>query len=133
MYLLDTNIWLEVLLEQEKENQVHEFLSQTESSYLNITDFTIFSIGIILSKLEEFEILDKFYRDVVYHSAVNIIRLTSPEILKLIDIQEKYGLDFDDSYQYVSAKENDLQFISFDDDFDDTDLDRIIPTDVFNK
>lgn len=128
--MLDTNIWLEVLLEQEKENQVHKFLSQTDSSYLNITDFTIFSIGIILSKLEEFEILDKFYRDVVYHSGVNIIRLTPPEVLKIIEIQEKYGLDFDDSYQYVSAKENNLQFVSFDGDFDDTNLKRLIPNDI---
>ncbi len=31
MYLVDTNIWLEVLLEQEKTAESHEFLEITES------------------------------------------------------------------------------------------------------
>lgn len=133
MYLVDTNIWLEALLGQEKERQVQEFLSQTDSSDLNISDFTVFSIGIILGRLEELDVLDRFYRDVIYDSNVTTIRLLPPEILRVIKIQKKYGLDYDDSYQYVSAVEHDLQMISFDDDFDDTDLDRIIPAKVLSK
>ncbi len=86
-----------------------------------------------MGRLDELDVLDRFYRDVIYDSNVTIIRHLPPEILRVIQIQKKYGLDYDDSYQYVSTVEYDLQIISFDDDFDDTDLDRITPAEVLSK
>ena len=133
MYLVDTNIWLEVLLEQDKKHDAHGFLTDTDPSYLNITDFTIYSIGIILSKLGELELLEKFYEDIIYESDVNIINLANTDMFKIINFEKKYGLDFDDSYQYVSAKEYDLKIVSFDSDFDNTDIGRITPTDALKK
>ena len=40
MYLLDTNIWLENILEQEKHEEVKKFLSSTEESLLYISQFS---------------------------------------------------------------------------------------------
>lgn len=130
MYLVDTNIWLEVLLEQDKEQEAHRFLSKVDSSLLHITDFSLFSIGIILSRLDELNVLKKFYKDVIYESKVNIIRLNPDQLLKLSEISSNFGLDFDDSYQYIATNEYDLKLISFDDDFDETDLDRYTPEDI---
>jgi len=39
-------------------------------------------------------------------------------------------LDFDDAYQYVVAKHGNVNFVSFDTDFDHTDLPRQTPAQV---
>jgi len=133
VYLVDTNVWLEVLLEQDKKHDAYKFLTDTDPSYLNITDFTIYSIGIILSRLGELDLLEKFYEDIIYKSDVNIINLANTDMFKIINFEKKYGLDFDDSYQYVSAKKYNLEIVSFDSDFDKTDIERITPTDALKK
>lgn len=46
---------------------------------------------------------------------------------------DRFNLDFDDAYQYVSATSEDLNLVSLDDDFDDTDLDRWTPLDVIDQ
>lgn len=51
MYLLDTNVWLERLLDQERSNEVGQFLDRVSSEQLFITDFAFHSIGVVLTKL----------------------------------------------------------------------------------
>ena len=127
MYLVDTNIWLEVLLEQEKTTESHEFLEITESTFLHITDFSLYSIGIILTRLKKLDVLNKFVSDVIIESNVSIIRLNPEDIREIIKVEKKFGLDFDDSYQYVSAEKYDLTIVSFDSDFEKTEKGRIMP------
>jgi hypothetical protein len=45
MFLLDTNIWLELLLEQEKADQVRRLLEVEEARRLALTDFSLHSLG----------------------------------------------------------------------------------------
>lgn len=45
MYLVDTNIWLERLLDQERAGEVAHFLASVESKKLAVTDFSIHSIN----------------------------------------------------------------------------------------
>jgi hypothetical protein len=40
MYLVDTNIWLERLLEQDRSEEVERFLDQVPSDQLLMTDFS---------------------------------------------------------------------------------------------
>jgi predicted nucleic acid-binding protein len=58
MYLLDTNIWLERLLEQERSREVELFFQRVPSEFLHITDFSLHSIAIILLRLGRGEILN---------------------------------------------------------------------------
>ena len=51
MFVVDTNVWLELLLEQEKAGEVRRFLEQTDASQLAITDFSLHSIALILCRL----------------------------------------------------------------------------------
>jgi hypothetical protein len=51
MCLVDTSIWLERLLDQERSAEVGQFLSGIAIETLWIMDFTLHSIGIILSRL----------------------------------------------------------------------------------
>ena len=49
MYLIDTNIFLEILLKQDKSDLCKAILNKNIAE-LNISDFTLHSIGIILFK-----------------------------------------------------------------------------------
>jgi hypothetical protein len=53
MYLVDTNVWLEALLDQEHAEEARNFLQRTDSVILFLTDFSLFSIGIILTRHQE--------------------------------------------------------------------------------
>jgi predicted nucleic acid-binding protein len=47
MFLVDTNIFLEVMLGQEKAAEVKDFFNRADFSSLFVSDFSLFSIGII--------------------------------------------------------------------------------------
>jgi predicted nucleic acid-binding protein len=50
MYLVDTNIWLERLLDQDKSESVRKFLDIVPSERLFISDFSFHSIGVTAEK-----------------------------------------------------------------------------------
>lgn len=60
MYLVDTNIWLELFLEQEKADEVRQFLKAVEA--ISISEFSLYSIGIILTQLKKVKFMKIFYR-----------------------------------------------------------------------
>lgn len=130
MYLIDTNVWLERLLNQERSEEVHQFLDRISSENLYITDFAFHSIGVILSTLKETKALVRFARDIFIEGAVNFIRLEPEDTESLVNIINQFNLDFDDAYQYVSAEKHNLTIVSFDPDFDRTKRGRKTPAQV---
>jgi len=113
MFLIDTNVWLELLLEQEKANEVHEFFLQIEANFLAIMEFSLYSIGIILTRLKK----NDFYSDIIEDSNVGIIRLNVADLKQISDICKEYKLDFDDAYQYIASEKYNITLVSFDSDF----------------
>jgi uncharacterized protein len=124
MYLVDTNIWLERLLDQERSQEVGQFLDCTLSERLFITDFAFHSIGIVLSKLGQNGALLEFVRDVFIEGNVSLIHLEPGAVHGITSVMEQFGLDFDDAYQYVAADEHGLALVSLDSDFDRTEHGR---------
>jgi hypothetical protein len=49
MYLIDTNVWLERLLDQVRSEEAGHFLAEVPSEHLAMTDFSFHSVGLILS------------------------------------------------------------------------------------
>jgi uncharacterized protein len=133
MYLVDTNIWLERLLNQEKSDEVGRFLNQVSGRDLSVTDFTFHSICVILTRLAKNEVLLDFVQDVFIDAAVRLVSLTPDESRTVVDAIDKYKLDFDDAYQYVAAERNELTLISFDRDFDKTDKGKKTPADILRE
>ena len=127
MYLVDTNIWLEILLEQKKSWEAKLFFERVETENIHITEFSVYSIGIILSKYKKTDVLRNFLFDLIYESAIDVIRLKDDDHFKIIEAMENYSLDFDDAYQYVAAKKMNLIMISFDSDFNKTPEKRVLP------
>ena len=130
MFLLDTNVWLELILNQEKANTVSNFLQNTEAHLLSMTDFSIYSIGIILTRFKKDSVFEDFLSDTIEDSGVGRIRLETADLKKVLLIRKQFQLDFDDAYQYVAAEKYNLTIISFDNDFDRTELGRKAPDEI---
>jgi uncharacterized protein len=127
MYLVDTNVWLERLLDQERSEDVRRFLAATASERLFITDFTLHSIGVVLIRLNKMEGLLRFVRDAFLDGAVALIHLEPGDTEYIVRVAERFNLDFDDAYQYTAAEKYDLTLVSFDSDFDRTERGRKNP------
>jgi predicted nucleic acid-binding protein len=130
MFLIDTNVWLELLLEQDKAGDVRQFLQAIEGRLLAITDFSVYSIGIILTRLKKDVLFEDFLSDTIEDSGVKRIYLDSTDLKKLLTVRKRFNLDFDDAYQYVSAEKYGLTLISFDSDFDRTERGRKLPSQI---
>ena len=63
--LIDTNIFLEVILEQEKAKEARVFLSQVEVHEFFISDYSLHSIGLLLFRRGQHEVFRRFLKDMV--------------------------------------------------------------------
>ena len=129
MYLVDTNIFLEALLEQERASEVQLFLQSTDLSAIYMTDVSLHSIGIILFRLKNLTLFTSFLEDMVV-DGISILSLAPEDLRTLEQPVNQFNLDFDDAYQYAVAEKYNLQLISFDQDFDRTDRKRKEPIDI---
>jgi hypothetical protein len=128
MYLIDTNIWLELLLEQERSKEFRIFFEKMDSKLLFISEFSLYFIGVILFKLKKESVFDDFL-EYLFKSEISVARLSLKDMKQLVLIKQKFNLDFDDAYQYVAAEKFGLTIVSFDSDFDKTYLGRKTPND----
>lgn len=130
MYLIDTNVWLERLLDQERANEVGQFLDVISSDQLAITDFAFHSIAVILCRMGKQKDLARFVQDVFIDGDVQTIVIEPAETPILLNQMAGLNLDFDDAYQYAIAEKHDLTIVSFDKDFDTTPRGRVTPGSV---
>jgi predicted nucleic acid-binding protein len=115
MFLVDTNVFLEILLKQNKEKDCKKFLNNNIGN-LNMTDLSLHSIGIILFRYGKEEIFQKFVEDVM----PNIKLLSLPVELygEVVNVRKSLNLDFDDAYQYSISKYHELKVVTMDRDFE---------------
>ena len=127
--LLDTNIFLEVFLDQENSEEARELLNKCERHDFFISDFTFHSIGLLLFRRKQYDTYRQFLNDMIFTAGVKIISLSPDDTESIIGSAQKFNLDFDDAYQYAVASNRELQIVSFDKDFDRTELGRKEPSD----
>ena len=130
MYLLDTNILLELLLEQEHCGDVERRFAVVPADQLFITDFSLYSIGIILFRRQLGSVLVRMVEDLLLEADVHLVRLSPADIRQVERTASRFQLDFDDACQYVAAQEYDLTLVSFDSDFDRTERGRKTPAEI---
>ena len=133
MYLVDTNIWLERLLDQERSAEVGRFLDTTATEQLLMSDFTLHSIGLILTRLGRGEVLLRFVDDVFVTGGVTLASLQPEFIHQVVGAMDRFKLDFDDAYQYLAAEQAQAVIVSYDDDFDRIVRGRTTPAQVLNS
>ena len=125
--LIDTNIFLEVILEQEKASEARSLLSNIEEHEFFMSDYSLHSIGLLLSHRKQHDAFRRFLIDMISNAVVKTVALTDKDMENVINVAQRFSLDFDDAYQYVIAEKYSLEIVSFDKDFDRTEKGRTTP------
>src|SRR5205085_12616896 len=130
MYLLDTNILLELLLNQKKADDVERLLLHIPVQNLYLTEFSLYSIGIIMLRQKKHSAFITMIEDLIKQAGVNVLRLLPDDLQDVAVFARGFKVDFDDAYQYVAAAKYGLTLVSFDSDFDRTDIWRKEPAEI---
>jgi len=122
--LIDTNIFLEVILEQAKAEEAQALLVKTEEHEFFISDYALHSIGILLFHRKQHHVFQEFVNDMMFQAGMMVASLSVEDMVSVIEVAQRFGLDFDDAYQYAVAEKYGLTIVSFDADFDHTEQGR---------
>ena len=91
-----------------------DFLDQ-DTSASSISDFSLHSLGVLLFRRGRVELFRQSIADTL--PELTILGLSASAYSELIVAQQKFNLDFDDSYQFCVARENGLAIATQDKDF----------------
>ncbi|MEM2082044.1 MAG: PIN domain-containing protein [Candidatus Bathyarchaeia archaeon] len=127
MYLIDTNIFLEILLARSRKESCKNFLIALQKGEKTgiVTDFTIHSIIVVMSKLRE---LKTFLLSLTAYEGLHIYHTKLSDEVNATEIATTQNLDMDDAIQYavaLSAKADAI--ISFDKHFNNLRIPREEP------
>lgn len=122
--LIDTNIVLEVILEQAKVEEARALLAETEEHEFFISDYALHSIGFLLFRRGQHPVFQQFLNDMIFQAGMMVASLSVEDMRSVIEAAQRFNLDFDDAYQYAVAERYELTIVSFDADFDRTEQGR---------
>ncbi|MBI4258221.1 MAG: type II toxin-antitoxin system VapC family toxin [Thaumarchaeota archaeon] len=131
MHLIDTNIFLEVLLSQERSSECKSLLSAVKSGRIQaaVTDFSIYSIMISMANFKKTEELKIFLSSLSGYRGLQIYRCTASDMITATEITTRTKLDIDDAIQYSSARAMSARsIISFDRHLDGLEAPREEPS-----
>jgi predicted nucleic acid-binding protein len=131
MYLVDTNILLEVLLLQNRKDECENFLNLLRDGKKTgvLTDFTVHSIIVIMSNLKKLNELRTFLISLAAYKGLKIYHTTLSDEVKAVEISLSHQLDMDDSIQYSTALSLNVEaIVSFDRHFNNLKIPRKEPT-----
>jgi predicted nucleic acid-binding protein len=114
--LVDTNVFLELLLAQARADEAKNLLENRKAHELFLSNYAVHSIGLMLLRRKQPEMFRQFLADVA--TGMTMVSLALNELNEVIDVSASFGMDFDDAYQYVTAEKYGLTIVSFDPDFD---------------
>jgi predicted nucleic acid-binding protein len=86
-----------------------------------------------LTRLKRNQLLIEFINDLVIHGEIRLLSVRPGEIVLVVEVMDRFNIDFDDGYQYVIAEQHNLEIISFDRDFDKTPLGRKTPAEILAR
>jgi len=136
MYLIDTNIFLEVMLSRERSGECKELLSLIRDGKVRglVTDFTVHSIMILLERFSRVKELRVFLSSLRAYKGLWIYCTSLSDKLRAVDMVIEGRLDVDDAIQYSAALATGSRgIVSFDRDFDSLEIPRLEPHEVVGK
>lgn len=132
MYLIDTNIFLEILLAQEKKDECIALLKEIENDNISaaVTKFSIHSIEVIMGNYRLTDELRIFLESLSELKSLHIYTTNISDEINALD-EIELGLDFDDALQVSAARALNAEIISFDKHFNNLEgIKRLNPSDV---
>ncbi len=136
MYLVDTNIFLEVMLKRGRSGECKELLRALRDGKVKgvVTDFTIHSIIVLLDRFQRLEALKGFLLSLRAYRGLYIYDTSIGCEVRAVDLAEETGLDMDDAIQYsVALAVNAEAIVSFDKDFNNLNIPRKEPREILEK
>jgi len=133
MYLIDTNIFLEILLNQKNAEECERFLKRINNSQdaFYISSFTLHSIEVIMARNKQEDALLNFLLFIEKSKIIKIDTTVSDE-REAVENIERFSLDFDDSVQLTISQKYNLGIVSYDKHFDKTPVKRVEPLHLLN-
>jgi predicted nucleic acid-binding protein len=128
MFLIDTNIFLELFLGQEKAEECEKLLEKISRGELEaiISKFTVHAIEATLNNPT---LILAFLRNVQNSLGLSVYETSVEEEMAASMLMDKVKLDFDDAIQYYIAKKLGVEaIISYDKHFDTVDIKRKEPS-----
>jgi len=113
-YLLDTNIFLEIILRQVRSAVSKQFILE-HLQEIAISDFSLHSIGVILYRRKKLHLYAEFIRDL--GEKLQLVVLPVDALENIHSVITESGLDFDDAYQLIAAQTFGLEIVTFYRDF----------------
>ena len=130
MYLVDTNIFLEVLLARSRKEYCKKFLRELREGKKEgiVTDFTIHSIIVIMDSFKKLEALKVFLQSLAAYKGLHVFFTSLSTEIKAIEHAIGKGLDMDDAIQYSAALSTNTEcIVSYDKHFDGLEIPRKTP------
>ena len=113
-YLVDTNIFLEILLLQSKQQDCKNFIKD-HFDEIAISQFTLNSIGVCCYRNKCFNVFINFLQDIALN--IPILTLDARQLQSIENVIKNQNLDYDDSYQFITAQINNIEIVTLDTDF----------------
>lgn len=123
MYLIDTNIFFELIFNRKNAVDCEKLFLQIQDKKIKAicSHFSIHSICVYLLNGKKAEKAKQFLKQIYSLENLEIIATTINEDIKIVELSEELGLDFDDSMQYYIAVQLGCDaIITFDKDFKKT-------------
>lgn len=133
MYLIDTNVFLEVLLARSRKDECKRLLELLRVGVKRgvVTDFTIHTILLLMGRLGLWDELKIFLSALPAYAGLEIHFTSLTDELRAVDLSVKMKLGVKDAVQYSSALGLGVSHIvSFDRDFDGLEIPRIEPAEA---
>src|SRR5262245_32488793 len=101
-YLIDTNIFVEFLLDQERADESLRIMELIEHGKLEayVTSFALHSIAVILDQRKEIDLLEKFLDRVIQAKGLQVYQTEPIEEKTINTLIRSIKLDFDDTLHY---------------------------------
>jgi len=131
--LVDTNIFLEVMLSRSKREECKKLLAMLRDGKAKgiVTDFTVHSIMVLMDRFKKLEELKTFLLSLMAHKGLYVYTTPVADEVNAVESAEESKLDVDDAIQYGTALSvNADAIVSFDKHFDNLEVQRKEPAQI---
>ena len=128
MLLIDTNVFLELMLGRERADECERFLDKVSSGELEaaVSKFTVHAVEALLN---DPNLILAFLRNVQNSLGLSVYETSLDDEIATSMLMDKLKLDFDDALQYYIAKKLRVEaIVSYDKHFDRVDIQRKEPS-----
>ena len=104
--LLDTNIPLEIILDQDEADEARDLLIRGDEHLLHISDYGLHSVELLLVRRQQPDIFREFVQDVIIGGVIAVSSLSAEDMEAVHGASEIFNLHFDDANHYALTHEH---------------------------